>query len=439
MTMNQNIKNKLNHIFKTHFNLDLKNITVNFEYILRKNDKENFDRLRKQYEDYLSCHPQKDEVGKRLYVDDEILVHLQHHFEPSEIEGVSLDNSIYHPWCTLEEISRIANPLCASDILLKLRADAIADSPRLIRVYLDKYHRAPDKSGISNQFNDQPFRNYINKLSLANKALCQNIPAGFVFIKDPNGICEKTEFGNIIYISESLRFYLYFMNIFMSADDFELDDRFHAFIIAVRTMLMTESLDFEIDPRGILPANIDNKLTTLVNQQIDFVIGHEYAHHILGHLEKSRQVKDNWTIVGKKNHFYFYNYKQMQEFDADFYSIQHGNYNRREKSNVVNAAIIFFLSLDLFECVRNYMYPPGSGIKKHPKPLDRMWRIHKKYSYCKGVLSVKDLEDWIAYLLDFKTHLETEFLPFHVEELERYGSVYLPSFKDRIPVDRIDF
>jgi hypothetical protein len=38
-----------------------------------------------------------------------------------------------------------------------------------------------------------------------------------------------------------------------------------------------------------------------------------------------------------------------------------------------------------------------------------------------------------------KHTLVTDFIPYHWDELEKYGSIYLPSYKPKIQKDRIDF
>lgn len=54
-------------------------------------------------------------------------------------------------------------------------------------------------------------------------------------------------------------------------------------VIATRIMALNETLDFDLDPRGVIPAEM-KEIRELVTLQMRFVIGHEYAHHGLGHL-----------------------------------------------------------------------------------------------------------------------------------------------------------
>ena len=137
-------------------------------------------------------------------------------------------------------------------------------------------------------------------------------------------MCLKTEFGKVVIVSEVLRYFLYFINIAtMDLEGVPEDVRNDALVIATRTLLLTEALDFDLDPRGVVPASIHAQVTQMVKWQMKFIIGHEFAHHILQHgndgnlyMSKARRFSDE--DVGE---FVGYQRQHAEEFEADLHSI----------------------------------------------------------------------------------------------------------------------
>lgn len=84
----------------------------------------------------------------------------------------------------------------------------------------------------------------------------------------------------------------------------------HALVLAIRIMLQKEALDFELDPRGDVPEDVNVQLETYTLFEMFFVIAHEYSHSILKHL-------DSRNIVESTDHYVYYNQSQLQEFEAD--------------------------------------------------------------------------------------------------------------------------
>jgi hypothetical protein len=212
--------------------------------------------------------------------------------------------------------------------LLYKQADYIIDHCRTRRVFLKRkeiWEKANREWSLSDFYN-QPknFANYLNILKPYIKKQCKPVETGFVFMIEPNSICEKTKFGNIIYLSESLSYFLHFMNFAMikfSSFEIEKTTGDESLLIALRVMLGTESLDFDLDPRyDILPQSIINENNTFVNNQLMFIIGHEYAHHALGHLKNSKikSMASSDVFKTQNKDYKIYNYSQKQEFEADY-------------------------------------------------------------------------------------------------------------------------
>jgi len=196
---------------------------------------------------------------------------------------------------------------------------------------------------------------------------------------EPNGVCEKTKFGNIIYLSESLSYFLFYMNLsFLEFHNFsmEIEQNLESLLIGLRVMLGVESLDFDLDPRhDILPKHIIENNNFLVNQQLMFIIGHEYAHHSLGHLNNSKFHKMNsndlFKVQGENNKIY--NYSQKQEFEADWYAFKNTKLKKEKKASILNGAFLFFIYLDVYDSVKQYLHPSVKAYKTHPEPIDRLW------------------------------------------------------------------
>ncbi|MCU4364961.1 hypothetical protein KTG70_07150 [Acinetobacter variabilis] len=66
---------------------------------------------------------------------------------------------------------------------------------------------------LSDYFDDRIFKNYICNLNDHDIEVADKLTAGIVFCDRPNGRIIKTDYGNVIAISASLRYFLYFMNL----------------------------------------------------------------------------------------------------------------------------------------------------------------------------------------------------------------------------------
>jgi hypothetical protein len=122
----------------------------------------------------------------------------------------------------------------------------------------------------------------------------------------------------------------------------------------------------------------------------------------------------------------------------------HANYSDGERVRIINAATLFFLYLDLYYSVSDYINPSFGGPKTHPDPIERIWILRK--SVCDNqevdsddLFSNEDILDWIGYFGSMKAKLTNDILPYHIDDLEQYSSVYLPSRGKNPKIDRFDF
>ena len=360
---------------------------------------------------------------------------------------IDIKKQFYRPVCNEAEIDRIFNVKDSKDYLLKLRADTIVDHMRLFRVYRNYALANEGKWSLEKSFEIEHYTRFYDRLDEEKKKLCANITYGNIFSNEPNGQIFKTDYNPIITISDSLKFFFKFMNLGLM----DFGERIPAHVahnslrIAIRVMLQSEALDFLMDPRGIIPADIGEAIHYTIPYQMQFIAGHEFAHYILGHLSENKLMNKPVfkAIFSEQEDYSFqkvYNYSQKNEFDADIMSIEFGNYDTEEKSKIFESALLWFASLDLYEAVENYISPP-IGYITHPPARDRFENILEKirmpkdydYSKWKGLLEV----------IDYYKEFFIEDVALNIENYEIYGSVYLDKpnteWRGKELIDREDY
>ena len=377
--------------------------------------------------------------------DEKTKLHIFGVLTEEQTNGLTKDEIFYLPFCSKEEVLKIRNQNSSSDYLLWLRAEAIADSPRAVRVF-NKRAEGKKNWSITKYYNDK-FTYDKKYLSISGKKFRSktvNLPAGMAFVHDVNAMCIHTDYGNVIVVNEALSYFLYYMNIVFFGERLGINhsDIFSALMIAIRIMLGSESLDFDLDSRGDLPSEIHNIIKNYTDSQLIFTFGHEYAHHTLGHLSSSRIKKCSiQKIIPTKNeHTYLelYSYKHKQEYDADLYAIKNIRNNNKLRSIMTDSAFLLFIYFDILDHVFQFLAIRNSTSATHPKPLDRLWHLRRKLKSKLGA-SKNVIESYLNMSYKIKKELTEECLPFRIDEIERYGSVYLPSYKSKILLDRIDY
>ena len=358
------------------------------------------------------------------------------------MEQDAIAKGFYMTLCSHEEIERIFNVSSARDYLLKIRADATIDHTRIHRVFRRRMLDAGEDWCFEDYFDVKPFENYISHLADKDYLQAKELTAGFVFCDKPNGQIEKTEFGNVITISESLRYFLYFMNLAIldhGVVDVPQDVRSAAMKIAIRTMLQSEALDFDLDPRGEVPEEIHESVQYHTDRQLEFVIGHEFAHHFLGHLDDTKLVEGAYLSaqeLGDLPHKFF-SYAQQDELDADISAIERPVFTPDMKTDIVNRALFFFVYLYIYQGVKDQIMPSMGRAKTHPNPIDR---FHHMYNHFKNEVELD--EDNLKELLklsDMYQESLSEDVALNFESYEFYGSIYLAQWRGKVLVDRMDF
>ncbi len=374
----------------------------------------------------------------------------------SEIENleerIQIEKQFFRPVCNEDEIDRIFNVKNAKDELLKRRAETIVDHMRFFRVYRNRYLKNSKNWSLENSFNNSHYSNFLNKLPTSLQVKCKDITYGNIFSNDPNGSIfeSKHGYGYIITISDAIFDFLKYMNLGLM--NFQNDVPEHVAMnsirIAIRVMLGTEALDFDMDPRGIIPENIEKAITAPISMQMQYIAGHEFCHYLLKHFDENNLIrKPIFKAISRSTEDYgfieCFNINQQQELEADLCSITLPNYSNIEKQLIFESALKWFACLEIFETADDYINPkmPHKPLT-HPKAIDRYFHLLDKVEtsldfeleYWKEQLpnSIKVIQDWL------KNDLAVNF-----DFYEIYGSAYLDEpntkWRGKELIDRVDY
>lgn len=359
----------------------------------------------------------------------------------SKIDEQFLNRLWYESFCDDSEIDGILNPKNQWDFLMKKRADFVADNVRYLRVFLANKRRGKFKL-FKDAFSLSHYDAYLSKLSKEDREKCLNVAYGDIFYKELNAYTESTDYGVIIYLNESLHYFMYFINFALTDYGLRIPMhvRLNAIRIALRIYLQKETLDFELDPRGIVPKPLDDQLNSLIFMEKQFIVGHEFSHFLLGHLGTARSRKI-YTIDGKYNTEKVYNHDQKKEFEADIMSINKPNYSNEEKGKLIQGALLFFASLDLTEYVDKLFEPGKCDYKTHPDAIDRFIKI--KESFLVEFPWVNQYSDNLLELINDIKKVIKKDLDDNLDQYETYGSVYLDEpnteWRGKKLIDRVDY
>jgi hypothetical protein len=270
--------------------------------------------------------------------------------------------------------------------------------------------------------------------------ISEDMPAGYVLARFYDAMCLQTEGGKIIVISEVLRYFLYFMTLatpeFAEFGDVPTDVQGAATLIAVRTMSLVEALDFDLDPRGNVPTAIDVNVRELVTWQMRFVIGHEYAHHALGHLHSNIKSVRAMTSQTTSRNWGSHQRSWKNEFEADQHAIKDVD-GMLPRMKLIQAAVLFLLHIFFHERITSAFDAEFSAIDSHPPTEDRLRRIVEQFG---GEIEIGI--EWMERALE-RQLLTADGLIQHLREhpnlMSAYGSVYLASWRGRELVDRVDY
>lgn len=365
------------------------------------------------------------------------------------MESIEAEKHFYRPVCNESEIDRIFNVKNANDHLLKLRADTIVDHMRLYRVYRNKALADEKNWSLEGSFDQSHYKDFLDRLDPEYRDECRKVTYGDIFSNDPNGIIFNSEYGVITTISDSLTFFLKFSHLALLDfdSDVPMEVRFNSLRIAIRTMLKTESMDFLMDPRGIIPADVATAIHAPIKLQKQFIAGHEFAHHILGHLDKSASISQPiFHAISPNDDEYrpekVFNNSQKNEFEADVQSILLPNYSDLETGEVLHSALLWFGCLELYQAACDVMFPSSPWrYKTHPSARERYENLLTSIPTPKSF----EISNWKNFhnLIDNFTAGLQEDISVNFEAYENYGSAYLAApntkWRGKELIDRVDY
>jgi len=346
----------------------------------------------------------------------------------------------------------LTTPRTSSDFFNRLKAEPLLDHTRLFRV---ARHRL-ESGKIANLLDDphrSDFLEYLDSIDETSRIISDWIPFGYVLNNSPEALCMNTDGGSVIIVSEVVRYALFFMNIGLSDlfgfDDVPDDVQSAALMIAARTMTLDETLDFDMDPRGVIPQPILARAWGMVSWQMKFVIGHEFSHHRLGHLAEGSMpyraarspsfssVERGW-LAAKRS--------WEHEYEADRGALEAVT-DDSNRLHVANGAIQFFLCLIFFEEVFEGLDADLKEVDTHPPTEERLRRIVLEFGSAVGID-----EEWGVAAASHMRSISKQLIEMSIDaanigtnELESrplfgwYGSLYLGRWKGPTLIDRVDF
>lgn len=373
--------------------------------------------------------------------------HLRGVSTKKESEGLSIEERFFLPFCSKKEIIRLRSINGPHDYLLRLRANAINDSPRAVRVMAsrrEKHEESGRPWSLSHYYHSKDYhhKSYIELLNKKNRKLVKTVPSGLAYIDEVNALCIKSLAGDVVLVSESLEYFYYFMTIAFYGNNYGIKwiDRVDALIIAVRIIKGSESLDFEIDPRGELPNDTERSIQLLVHRQMQFTFGHEYAHYLCGHIPSADTLMNMKSSASFMSELALYNHSL--EYEADYYALKNIESKKVEFEGVAQGGFSVLIYLHFIE-----EYSKGFGIKifsvsdTHPAAKDRVYKLFSNLGN-KAPIEESVIDEMFSVAEEMSEVIQSriEYLKDEYDDLLGfYGSIYLPSYRKSKKADRIDF
>lgn len=354
--------------------------------------------------------------------------------------------------CSKSEIERIKDPQNGDDFILLLRADIIADNMRLYRVvkhYVDIAVRSGVEWSLEEFYKTDYFEYFKNHLPVDLKEKVDGIATGLIFTKEANGLIFKTDFGFCSVLSASLFYFIKFSFLALIDSEGRIPPEVcvASLRIAIRTMFEKETLDFDCDPRGIIPEDIEKVITAPYPYIMTFLAGHEYSHFLNGDLDDYHAVQKTISTYFKDGEDYkkigAYNSNQKQEFAADLGALNYPKFDDEEYNLYYYYALSWFAILAIFEAAENTMFPPFNK-QSHPGAKARYNNI---LNNAKRPSNFEEMK--VFYMIDLPRlvsdyeEIIIEDVQYNYEGYEFEGSVYLaaPNTEWRGPelIDRVDY
>lgn len=364
------------------------------------------------------------------------------------LDGLTENETFFVAFCSRSEILRLRELRGAHDYLLRLRANAIVDSPRVVRVMTarkNSFEASGRSWNLTHYYHskDEYHKSYLRNLKREHAKALKGIPAGLALIPEANALCIRSLAGDVVVASEYLEHFFYFMSIAFYGNQLGIKpiDQSDALLIAIRIMTGAEAQDFDIDPRGKLGHELERTIKKLVMSQMMFTFGHEYAHLLCDHLALPEiQVKEESydKSVDLAKDLRIYNHDL--EHEADFFALNNIKHDKDTYQIVAQGGFSVLIYLHFLQEIGGLC-----GLKKfsvsqtHPNPRDRIIALHRRLAKA-SPLKKEDI-DGIFLASEKMSEMLNQRLKYKTRDdiFSFYGSVYLSSFTSKVKSDRYDF
>lgn len=365
------------------------------------------------------------------------MYHLRNIYSHAELEGLTAEEKMLYGICSKKEIIRLRSIKGPHDYLLRLRANAISESPRAVRVMASRKNRHEEGGhpwSLSHYYHSKDYhhKSYIKLLDKRNRRKVKSVPSGLAYVDEVNALCIKSLAGDVVLVSESLEYFYYFMTIAFYGDTYGIEwiDRVDALIIAIRIIKGSEALDFDIDPRGELPHEIERAVQSLVNRQMQFTFGHEYAHYLCGHIPSAETLMSMKSSAPFMNELALYNH--ALEYEADYYALKNIEIKKEEFEGVAHGGFSVLIYLHFIEeFSKDFSIRNLSVSVTHPAAKDRVYKLlsnlGKNAPVDKGAIdgmfsAAQEMSEVLQSRIEYLEDQFDDIFGF-------YGSLYLPSYK----------
>ncbi|RBI65933.1 hypothetical protein DQ400_15825 [Vreelandella sulfidaeris] len=375
------------------------------------------------------------------------MFHLRNVISEKELKGLTDEEMQFYEFCSKKEIIRLRSIKGPHDYLLRLRANAISVAPRAVRVMASR-RREYEESGrpwsLTHYYHTKDFhhKSYIKLLEKKNRKRLKNVPSGLACIDEVNALCIKSLAGDVVLVSESLEYFYYFMTIAFYGNLYNVEwiDRVDALIIALRIIKGTEALDFDIDSRGELPDELERAIQSLVQRQMQFTYGHEYAHYLCNHIPSAETMIKLNASASQFNELALYNHSL--EYEADYYALKNIEVKKADFGDVTQGAFSVLIYLHFIEKFSSKFGLDNFSVSEtHPAAKDRANQLFDNLG--KQAPINKNAIDEMFTVADQLSEVLNSRIDYLKDQYDDifgfYGSLYLPSFKKNSKVDRIDF
>lgn len=219
--------------------------------------------------------------------------------------------------------------------------------------------------------------------------------------------------------------------------------------IAVRTMLGQEALDFDLDPRGLIPEDIRRSIMAPYPFFSTFIAGHEYSHLINGDLKGATTT----PVSLMKAHFaddtdyrkvYAYTTKHKHEFAADLGAMNYPNFSDEFYCLYYHYTLLWFAMMTAYEVAEDSVNP-NNGALTHPGAKARYQNILEN---ARRPIDFMENEEYytlqIPELASFWEEFVRQDIAEHYDEIyDMKGSIYLAApnteWRGRELIDRVDY